>query len=234
MPSGAGRTSGQAAIQALTCGFWWAGTGSNRRPCGFQSFDRVCSDAEIRCLRCSVGIWQGKPEQGLAGFSLTATLTVDARWLVRTSPRPRKIRWKSPPSVLPVQLGLVANVLDDSLAKFRLGQALLHAGQRVPDDVTRSDGPGTEDAAWSRHRLRPPTRALAAVNGAVTRVARRDRPATAPARPERGWRLAPRPWRSRHLGRSGPAAPAAGSRRGCGGRAACAHRPATAAPSTGW
>jgi hypothetical protein len=69
-------------------GFWWAGTGSNRRPCGFQSFGRVCSDAEIRCLRCSVGRWQGKPEQGLAGFSLTA----HARWLVRTFLRPRRNR----------------------------------------------------------------------------------------------------------------------------------------------
>ena len=68
------------------------GTGSNRRPCGFQSFGRVCSAAEIWCLRCSVGMWQGTPEQGLAGFSLTATLTVDARWLVRTSLRPRRNR----------------------------------------------------------------------------------------------------------------------------------------------
>src|SRR6266540_1656813 len=58
------------------CHSWWAGTGSNRRPCGFQSLDPVCNDAEIRGLRCSVGIWQGKPEQGLAGFSLTATMTV--------------------------------------------------------------------------------------------------------------------------------------------------------------
>jgi hypothetical protein len=65
--------------------FWWAGTGSNRRPCSFQSLDRVCSDAEIRCLRCSLGIWQGKPEQGMAGFSLTATLTADAQSLVAES-----------------------------------------------------------------------------------------------------------------------------------------------------
>lgn len=61
----------------------WPELGLPHRSSADQSLDPVCSDAEIRCLRCSVGMWQGKPEQGSAGFSLTATLTASAAWLVR-------------------------------------------------------------------------------------------------------------------------------------------------------
>src|SRR4029453_2609499 len=63
---------------------WWAGTGSNRRPCGFQSLDSGCSRGQAWQRYWSAGMWLSKLRHRWAGFSLTATLTVDARWLVRT------------------------------------------------------------------------------------------------------------------------------------------------------
>jgi hypothetical protein len=71
---------------------------------------------------------------------VTATLTADAGWLVRASVCPRRIRVEAPPSAPTVQLGLVVDVLDDGLTKLRLGNTLLNASQRVPDDVAGREG----------------------------------------------------------------------------------------------
>jgi hypothetical protein len=60
--------------------------------------------------------------------------------VLRISLRPRKNRAVALAWRARVELGLVVDVLDDGLAELGFGQALLHAGQRVADDIAGREG----------------------------------------------------------------------------------------------